>query len=360
MQPDLAYTQRLLNYTQASYQGRFAMLNILAQTDQPLFRQSELEKTQKILKELHVLEQQLLNDTLQFAVASINNPSGAHKRVRECLQALQAELESIAKKVRAISLSESALRTKEDMTLLLATFGRYAYAKDNYVRGNVRFAEAIQDESLKENYQLLLSDAKQTVEIVTQYLTQYREQGGSLEYAEIRYLLFLTRTLPGTFRSNVHDIHQLLIGPHQQLQFSHAQFLAVEAQVWQQAGYSALEAGYWRAQGLSLEEALAWQQLDLNDPALVAQWHTAGFAPDAAKVWLEVLFNPEMALRWGNAGFTPRDAAVLAMNGFAYPEDLPAEDIDALLTEAHTAFTKPPQSTEDPGNTPTASEDEAA
>ena len=55
---ELIFSHRVLNYLSATYQGRFAFLNILSQLNHPSFNKEEVEKTKKAIEVTqHWLEQ---------------------------------------------------------------------------------------------------------------------------------------------------------------------------------------------------------------------------------------------------------------------------------------------------------------
>ena len=346
---DLDYTQRIINYLQASYQGRFAMLNIFSRTSHKLFKQSEVEKTQKILRELHGWEQEILGKRLIFPIANAQDPKGKeHKAAHEYLKAIKPELESLAKKVKEILTSKSMFSENEDAFLLLATFARNAYCRDNYVRGFIRFGEKIGDRGLVDGYKMYLMDVKDHVDAINELLILLKKNDNVFAPEHTEYLAFLVRTLPGVFRAHVHDIKQLLAGPYDPFSFQTAGFFKMEAEAWAQAGYSAIEAGYWRAHEVSIDEAQQWTSLEVVDPTVVAEWKTASFPADIARQWIDVLFAPILAIRWANEGYSPREAAVLVMSGFKLPKDVPPDQVLEILEEGFRKLAERELPTVDP------------
>lgn len=333
-QSDLIYTHRVINYIQASFQGRFAMLNIFSQTGHRLFNQAEVEKTQRILKTIRSWEQELLNRRLIFPISQIGNPQNEHKEALEYLRSIKPELESLAKKVKEILTSESMMVEIQDAFLTLAAYGRFAYCRDNYVRGFIRFGEKIGDEYLKGNFTFYLEEAKESIETINSLLALLKRNDNQLATQELQFLSFNVRTLAGTFRSHVHDITQLLFGPAVELSYEKAGFFRAEAEAWSMAGYHAIEAGYWRAHEISISEAEEWRAYDLVDPTLVAEWKSAGFPAEVAAEWIAVLFQPILAIRWANQGFSPREAAALVMSGFEVPSEIPEDQVQEVIEEA--------------------------
>lgn len=330
---DLDYTHRIINYIQASFQGRFAMLNIFSRTGHRLFKQAEVEKTQKIIKELHGWEQEMYEKRLLFPISNAHSPTNQHKQALEYLRAIKPELESLAKKIKEILTTQSMFTDPQDAFLLLATFARNAYCRDNYIRGFIRFGEHTADRSLTENYKRYLFDAKDHVEAINELLTLLKKNDNIFAPEHTEYLSFLVRTLAGVFRSHVHDINQLLTGPAEPFTYERAGFFRAEAEAWGTAGYPPVEAGYWRAHELSIAEAEEWKSFEIVDPSLVSDWKTAGFPPDIALQWIQVWFAPILAIRWANEGYSPREAAVLVMSGFKLPSEVPPDQVVEILEE---------------------------
>lgn len=351
---DLDYTQRVLNYLQASYQGRFAMLNIFSRTQHKLFSQKEVEKTQKILRELHGWEQEMFAKRLIFPIANAQDPKGAeHKAALEYLRAIKPELESLAKKVKEVLTSKSMFAENEDAFLLLATFSRNAYCRDNYVRGFIRFGQQINDKGLVDGYKLYLMDVKDHVDAINELLILLKKNDNVFTPEQLEYLAFLVRTLPGVFRAHIHDIKQLLAGPYDPFNYETAGFFKLEAEAWMRAGFSAIESGYWRAHEISIAEAEVWTSLEVVDPTVVAEWKTAGFPPEIAREWINVLFAPILAIRWANEGYSPREAAVLVMSGFKLPQDVPSDQVFEILEEGFRKLAERELPAVDPDKIPT-------
>ena len=95
--------------------------------------------------------------------------------------------------------------------------------------------------------------------------------------------------------------------PEEAADWQNKQFTAQEAQQWgRRGGFSPTEATLWRRTGFNATAAKEWSG---SFKVLDAQrWDDSGFTPEHAQVWKEQRFSREQATAWRRAGFGPFQA----------------------------------------------------
>ena len=340
---DTAYTHRLINYLNSTYQGRFAMLNILGQTKHPLFKEEEVARTRDLLQEINSWNEEVLSKKLLFSSSNPSSSPAMHQKVIKYLESIIPELTSLSKKIKEILVSKTYLSNQKEAALLLAAFARDSYCKDNYIRGYISFGKAFNDESLVNNYNQFLEEAKAKLDVVNLQLSLIKQNNMEFNEEALMQLGFTARNLPGTFRAHIHDINQITCGLSQPFTPDKAKFFKAEFEAWRSMGFNVLQAGYWRAYEFGTEEAKEWIAYEILDPSLASEWKTAGFPPAVAAEWIAVLFPPLLAIQWTNASYNPREAAVLLISGYENPDQIPEDQVQDLLEAAFKKFLEKPE-----------------
>lgn len=349
---NLIYNHRVLNHLSASYQGKFAELNILSQLEHSSFSPDQIKKVKTAIVAIRGwLDSIISGHPLMSEENPFQNTLG--KQILSALQALQDELPKYAIQIKSILVSEDQADLKDTVAALIAAYGRNAYARDNYLRGFIKFYRTAEDNETADSYQEALADTSLEIQNVGDFVQVFRGSE-NLERSFVEHIRFFSRILPGIFQSQAHDIRQLIIGPRTLMGFDDAGFLKPEAADWRAANFEALEAGYWRAHEIASEEAMLWKAVNVNDPLIAAEWKTAGFDPPTASLWMDVKFSPLLAIQWHNLSFPPSVALEYVKQGYQSPADLPPEVLAALFPNSTAAASAPiPASTsEHPGAEP--------
>lgn len=318
---ELEHSYRHLNYANAAYQGRFAQLNILKQAAHPLYNDNIFEQTRNALKICKGIQTDF-EAGQQLFLGMQGAPTAHGSKVLQLLTELKPELLSLANHTKRILATHDYYANLDDVALLIAAYGRNAYNRDNYILGLQRFAKFVNNGSALADLQQQHEANQQLIKDVNVFLMHYKNPMPEFP-AFYEHLRFVSRILPGRFRSIMHDIAQLECGMAQIFNWDRAGFMKIEAQVWHQAGFQPLEAGYWRAYDVSVEDALRWKANQIENPEVAAEWLTAGFPIEVAVEWISVLLPPLVALQWVNQSFSPREASIFVSRGFSTPDQVP-------------------------------------
>lgn len=334
---DLVLSFKTINYLHALYQGRYAQLNILKQLKHPLAKEIEIQKTKQCLSKINDYIQNLKNGNLLIRVELGDTQSQSANEAYTLLKALKPELVSMASQTKKILLDPYFHDNYNSLAFLVSAYGRQIYAQENYNRfahtqGHLHEENIAADIRLRQTFDEL--------EACLHYLNSVVKaiKSGTSPALLAEKLACMCRTTPGILRSQAHDIVQLVTGLNGQFGFKESGFMLLEAKAWEDAGFDAISAGYWRALEFGIIEANSWICQGISDPFIAAEWHTAGFTPESALPWMDVLFTPLLAIQWNNANYDPRTAAVLVNKGFELPENLPENVTEDFINDAYDTF----------------------
>lgn len=328
-------SHRVLNYLNAAYQGRFAYLNVLSQLEHPLFNLEEVESTKQSLKTINDWLDELWGGEILFDESRAEHQSKEAAGSLDLLRSIKKELLELASELKLIIGQHEYFSDRNNVSLLVAAYGRKAYATDNYVRGFIEFGKVFRDSELVDIWEPQLQVVSDDIRNANELLLAVKSNQ-ELEDQYYEHIKFVCRTLPGIFRANSHDISQLLITYHGDFTYDKAGFTKPEANVWEKHEIEPIEAGYWQAHDFGVTEALEWKEQEILDPLVAAEWKTAGVPAVHAAAWLAMAFSPLMAIQWNHAGYRPDQAAVLVGKGFASPLDVPEDQVEQLLEEGLT------------------------
>lgn len=325
---ELDFTVQLLNYAKAIYQGRFAMLNVFKQLGHPLFKPAELDKTKPIIEQVNSWLEEALAQRLIFSFVT---PTAEQTKVIVYLKSAKPELESLAKKVKAILVSQTHFTDNNDAIFLLAVQGNFTYFQDNFLQGISRVVKSSGTKEFPAGLIQAIRSASENTTQLNQLVAGALQNGNEVEKRHFARLAFICRNLAGNLRTLKTDLNQMVLGPNELFDFRAAEFLQAEGESWGQAGFNPVAASYWRAHEFGIEDSLNWINTGINNPAIAAEWKTAGFLPEQAVMWMSVLFPPLLAIQWANAGYHPQQAAILLNSGFGLPEQVPADQVNEIL-----------------------------
>lgn len=334
---DLVLSFKTVNYLHALYQGRFAQLNILKLLKHPLAKEVELEKTKKCLATINEHVQSLQNGNLIVRIELGGAQSHSANEAYSLLTALKPELISMASEAKKILLDPFFFDDYNNLVFLISAYGRHIYAQENYSRFAINQSQILNLELSDVNgFQSTLEELNAYLSYLSSTVKAIKTEASPAQIAG--KLAFMCRTTPGILRSQAHDIVQLVTGLSGRFGFKESGFMLLEAKAWEDAGFDAISAGYWRAFEFGVNEAYEWIGRGISDPILAAEWHTAGFTPESALPWMDVLFTPLLAIQWNNANYDPRTAAVLVNKGFELPENLPENVTEDFINDAYDTF----------------------
>ncbi len=319
-------THAVLSYLFAAYQGKFAAQNCLAQLQSEQFSSEELEKTKAALQKIHNWLSRLWTGDVLLNAYWTKPETFDAREIVELLQGLERDLFSSAQKLESLIAENDFEENHEHLKQIVATYARYVYASDNYLRQHIDFEKRYQNEEGATGYEELLADVRLEVDFVSQVI-QTAKKPSTAEKGFFPTLRQTILTVPGSFRTQVHDIQQLLSPYTGELTFEKIGIPPDDAADWQELEVSPIEAGYWHAMGLTAREALHWSQVGLYDHDLAARWQSWGFDPNSAAPWFHAGFNTIKAILWASHGFTPQEAQDWLKRGVDHPQDVPEDPI---------------------------------
>ncbi len=329
----LIYSHRTLNYYSALFQGIFAQQNIFSQLQDSNFNEERIKNVKIALQNIRKHTEDLYKGKLLFSSDESAEKIEQQKTLLSDLAAEKEKLKDQANKIKAIILNENYYQEKENVIFLISSFGQCAYSKDNYVRGILKFNNFFKINTLDNISEYIDENLKQNLELTSEFIKLFKDKD-KINPNFYDHLRFSCRTLPGILRTQAHDILQITGKVKEDISFEEADFHSLEAKAWEEAGYNATQAGYWRAFELGVKEASLWKTFNVEDPLIVSEWHSAGFHPEDAKPWMDVLFSPLLAIQWQHAGFTPRDSSLLLRMGYSLPSEVPEDQVDELLKQS--------------------------
>ncbi|RIL10944.1 MAG: hypothetical protein DCC75_03315 [Proteobacteria bacterium] len=335
MSADLAkdrfVTHAVTNYLNAGFQGRFAELNVLSQLSDERFSQDDLAKVQKVLSQITLWSEQLYKDECLLSASWTAPETFDAQHAIELLGSLKIQLSDLAMQAQQV-LELTTFPSLEQLTLLIGAYTRHTYSRDHYIRGFIEYGTVFRIPDMAQRYEQVLELTKEELRRssafvgVCQNARRAAEGEGKdvslLSKLEPGYFQVLHRSclnLPGTFRTQVHDINQLTSPYSGGFNFSQAEFGPAESAEWQNYGFGPVQAGYWRAYSISPQEAKSWLDARVSEPAGAIEWKAFGFNSESAKPWSEAEFAPDYAAIWHKASYTPEKAKELIGKGVMEP-----------------------------------------
>lgn len=319
LQQDLELTLGIVNYLNASYRGKFAALNMLSQLAYRGFNNEELLRTEKVLETINRWQKDLWQQLPLLSVSWKTPETFDGKRSLDLAREMMRELEKVITTLEKI-LERKEITEPDELKFLVAAYGRYAYGRDNYVKGFIEFGKNFARPDLVQEYSRFLDAANEDVQRAHSYLKGIKQEKLPPDFTSSVFAA--TRRLPTTFRMHLHDLNQLSRVFEGEFTYEAAGFSRGEGQRWFQGGFSPKAAGYWRAHQISPEDAAGWAQGGINDPNAATGWVDHGFDPATALQWVQIGIGPDSALAWQRGGYTPQEATSYIEKGINDPTTL--------------------------------------
>lgn len=317
-QQDLEYTHSVLNYLNATYQGRFASLNVLQQLGYQGFAIAEIERTRSVLEKVRRWTSELWQQVCLLSPSWTQPETFEAQSALQFAEAIRVELLQVAEECQAFLNDAATPQKPQQVKFLIASYARFAYSRDNYIKGFIEFAKVFGQPTMLHYYTSLQPTATEDIETVAAMLNAYKDPSqpahnffGALFHECVR--------LPGVFRTHVHDLLQLLAPFQGGFSFERAGIVAVEALDWQNASFGPVQAGYWRAYNFSPEEASRWVKAGFESAAVAFDWKLFSILPEVASQWAQRGAPAAVAVEWLRAGYTVEAAADLIARGIKEP-----------------------------------------
>lgn len=320
-QQDIAFTHSFLNYLTAAYQGRFAALNIMQQLAFQGLNADEIPRTRQVLEKVRRWVADLSNGICVFSASWTAPETFEAQSAYKMLEDIKPELQQVAETTLLILNDASAPDQPQVIKYLISSYGRYAYSRDNYVKGSIEYGKTFGYDDIVQQYSTLLKASARDVEAAHTFLSTYKNPA-LVNEVFFRAMFDECLALPGLFRTHVHDINLLLAPYKGGLTFELADFFGPEIMQWQALNFDATTAGYWRAYGFDADEAAAWVQTGFEAPAFAFEWKSQGVKASEALPWAQGNFPAGLAVRWMRAGYNCFQAADYINRGINTPEEV--------------------------------------
>lgn len=317
---DLSLTHTITNYLNSVYQGKFAALNILSQLGYEKLNQQELMNTRSIVNTISEWNSALWRRTpLFYSSWSEPQTAQAHQALK-FLSVIKIELTKLADLIEEVCRNNTKL-SPEQLQLLVGSFGRFAYSRDNYIRGFLEYGKVFNVKSVVKAYEPFLPEVTEEIRYAHMFLNTLKQ---SKEPDEAFYLTLKEHAikLPGTFRAQNHDITILLSIYAKGLSYSSAGFSHQEADYWKAVGIGPVQAGYWNSQGFLPEEAARWLNAGCPDHWVAAEWKQQGFTAQNVLEWVELGLTAFQAKRWKTAGYKAPRVQEFLQQGITDPHQV--------------------------------------
>ncbi len=319
---DLSLTHAVLNTLTAGFKGKFTAWNMLAQLKYSAVTAEVLSQTR-----LACATVDKWNARFEGGEALVTREgSEAHSESRKLwglFEALKRDLVELAQELRDVRGDAARHRSQEAAVLRVGALARFAYSREHYLQGMVRFAQRSGAPASADAWREALAGCEGEIARVHQlFQALYGEDGGAEPLADVvRELDQQSRRMPAMFLSQCHDMSQVVALARRGLTFDLTQISPRQVPEWRAIGMGPKTAGYWHAQGISPSAVKAWLDAGISDPIVAGGWHAEEFTADLARRWNDVGLDHLLAVRWRQLGFSdPAQAKAWRDAGFEYPE----------------------------------------
>ncbi len=323
---DRLSTHAVTNYLLAGYQGKFTFLNILSQLQYPGLDPALITFTRQALDKIAFWTEALWNDHHLFAAQWTAPQTFDSRQALELLDQLKPDLLGISGEIARIFSLQNPAEKFQDIAFLCAAFGRFSYARENYIKGFIEFATKFNSPQDGARYSAMLAPAQDDVRLTHTIINLARDLQASSTQDFLRNLYERSIPLIAVFRTHTHDISQILAQYRGGLSFDKADFNVQEATAWSDAGIGPVAAGYWRANGFSPVETPEWVRYGFSNPGVAASWRTEGFNPASAQPWAQSNMPPVISRLWAQAGYDTDETKEMIDSGVTDPRRAPRKE----------------------------------
>lgn len=301
---DFHLSHSIVNYLNAQYRAHYAFVNALLQLASPDITKDIAEKTQKNLTMVVKWNKDLYGGMPIFSAAWKYPETFDAQKAFDLLAEVKADILKINKIIKEITEAPDAFSKPEDLKFLLASNIRYAYGRENYIKGFIEYAKYQGDQDMLNSYSQGLQPATAEIKKASAHLREMKETN-TLSEASMKELKESIKVLKCIFRSYVQDLNYFMAIYDAKYTFERAEFSEQEAQAWQAADFDPNTASYWRAYDFKPQEAAEWMQVGVYESCNAYIWKEFKFTPESATPWLNLNANPDEACRLTLAGKTP-------------------------------------------------------
>jgi hypothetical protein len=319
LQKDLSSSHSLLNLLFAGYQGGYVALNILNQLSHHLYSTELQAQYDRVLSRTSRWLDELYNGTPLFSVRWTEIETFEARTAFDDLEKLKNEISAIAQDIKSIQKRSPVVETVEDAKYLFASYGRFAYAREFFVRGFFDYGTKFSIPEIAQSASAQLEQLKGTSADIEQILTKFKE--GAPNRPFLQQISQRAQSLPIFFGLQSHEMNLTLAFFSQELGYDQVDIGKYEAERWQAVKIPPAAAGYWRAHDIGPEESGSWLLANVMEPQAAYAWRAAGFSPVDSQGWVKESVAPHIAAHWHNAGFEPEEAVSYLKKGITSPRD---------------------------------------
>lgn len=318
---DQTLTHSIVNLLNSGYQGMYAFANILQQFSHPAYSEDLQKNIESRLDRISGWMDDIYKGAELFS-ASWDSPKTfeASDALAVCNE-LGSDIIYTANLLRSMLSSKEPLSDPSNLVFMVATYGRIAYTKENYLRGLDELGKYSENEEVQrrigEGLALVADEVKQTHWMINQLSS---DEGITPRFTS-ELLLMSFNTVPSLY-TQVHDLNQLNARFKGGLNGENLGFTKEEEKLWSEARIPPVPAGYWRAYLFGPNEAVAWTATGIEIPVNAFQWKLAGFNPDDSALWAPSNLHPQIAKFWKDAGYDPQTAADFVKQGITDPSKI--------------------------------------
>ncbi len=320
LEQDLNLSHAILNYLTATYQGRFAALNILQQLKYEGISSQEIERTRSILEKTRRWTDDLWNQIALFSTEWTQAETFDAQACLKYTEEIHEELLIVANETAAYLGDAGTPQKPPQIKYLIAAYGRFAYSRDNYIRGFIELGKRLNKPDVLQYYSSLQGGTKQDVDTAHAMLNAYKDPTQATE-GFFASLFQECVALPGVLRTHAHDISLLVAQFYGGVSFERLGFTMSDALEWQGQSFAPAQAGYWRAYSLTPAESVRWVQAGVQSPALAFEWKLLAIEPQDAQRWIQGGVPAAVARRWIDAGYPPDRALDMMARGVKFPPE---------------------------------------
>ena len=320
---DKQHSHSITNYLLAAYQGKFAFLNILAQLRHPGIERGEIERTKQVVSVVTDWTNRLWKGTVMFPAGVIEATTLETKQAIGFLENLKPELKQLSDALKVILSQSNFKENREFLCLLVASFGRFAYSRDNFIKGHIEFGKNFKVQEVTDYYTEQSKGCTADLKTANSFFETAKKLPEEPEEGFYDFLRYRCVHLPCVFASYVHDINQLCATYRGGVTFENCDFSKEEAKNWLNLGFECPISGYWRAYEFTAPQALSWLQIGVLDAGMAFEWKLFGFTPQEGYPWIAPGFTPVAARGWVNKNYSPERAIEMAQIGLVDPNKAP-------------------------------------
>ena len=304
LQKDVSLTHSITNYLSAQFRGQLAFLKALTQLSHSVSLQNDIKTIERDLSYINRWNKELTSGMPIFSVSWKVAETGEAQQAFVLLKKIKSEIKNLSTKLDTIIQKDRPFEMLEDLKFSIACNVRYAYTRENFIKGFMEFAASLSLEELHNRYKSELQQAGQDIQKATALFKELKQQGRP-EADKLSELEQTLKVIAAITRSYMHDINFMLAIYAPSFTFENAEFSETEASAWQNLNFTANEAGYWRAYTFDAEKAVEWFNVGIQDPCSAFVWQLNGFEPLSAIAWWNLGIDAKSAKELSKKGETP-------------------------------------------------------